>query len=97
TLLSFKPRRKARRAQIGVQRILEQLDDHGRLRAAAIGLPAFDEGVVGPHCEVERHAELLAELYGEAQILERQIHGEGDIIASIEDELAFRLMHETGA
>src|SRR5260370_25910730 len=84
---SSQRRRKAGGAEIGAERVLQQLHHLGRLRGAPVLRARADENLLDQAGELERHAELAAELLGEEQILDGDIHGEADIVAAVEHEL----------
>ena len=44
--------------------------------------------------EVERHTELATKLGSEAEVFARQVHGEVDVVAAVENHLALGLVHE---
>src|SRR5687768_16453446 len=84
---------KPRRAQIGSQRILQQLHDLGRLRLTAVSRTAVLENLRGSARQLEGNAELLAHAHGEAEILAGEVHGEADVVAVVQDQLALGLVH----
>ena len=64
------------------------------MRGTAIGGTALDEGLFGHAREVERDTEFPAETEREAEILECQIHREGNVVAAVQDQLSLGLVHE---
>ena len=91
------PIREARRAQLGAKRVLEQLDHHRRPRRATVFLPGTSERLADERSELEGHAELVAELPYEAEILAGEVHREPDVVAAVQDHLALGLVYEAGA
>src|SRR5579862_3936282 len=89
--------REARRPQIGMKRVLQQLDDHGGPGAAAEFLPGAKEGLLDEPGQLQRHPELAAEAEREAQVLAGEVHGEADIVAAVQNYLALGLVDEAVA
>ena len=59
-------------------------------------LACAPEYLFGEAGELQGHAELAAEPIGKAQVLAREVHCETDVVAAVQDQLAFGFVHEAG-
>lgn len=73
---------EARGAQVGAECIFEELDHLARPCGAAVVRAGTDEGLFGQSGEIERHAELAAELGCEAEVLAGEVQGEPDVVSA---------------
>src|SRR5690348_16224317 len=88
---------KTRRAQIGSQRVLQQLHDLCRLRLAAIGRAALQKDLCRPARQFQGNAEFPAHAHRDAVILAGQVHGEADVVTAVQYQLALGFVNEAVA
>ena len=88
---------KPRSPEVGVEGVLEELHDHRRPGDAAVRLACPDERLLDEVRELERNAELVAELGGEAEVLAGEVQREADVVAAVQDHLALGLVDEARA
>ena len=62
-------------------------------RVAVAPLPVA-ENLDHQRRDLERHGSLVGDLLEQADVLQHEVHAEGDVARAVEDHLAFRLVHE---
>src|ERR1019366_9857040 len=74
--------------------ILQKLHDHRRPGSAAVAGPSLEEDLLHHPREPQGDTEAAPELEGEPGVLAGEIHCKSNVIAAVENHLAFGFMEE---